>query len=292
MRGIGRASAAITFVNALATGVGAAASIGLSAEARVELHRGSATDASTGLELAVGERTPLVEASFSAGLTAFTPGPEWSGRLELRSSVPVACGLKSSSAVSVAILRSVAQATGRTVATVDAARLSAGLAQRIGLSATGAFDDALACAGGGVVLTDNRTRRLLRRERLPADLTVLLWIPPGRHEPSPQWKESFVQRTTEGEAAVDAFLSGDLFEAMERNTQLVEAVMGYDYADVRRRLKEAGALGAGVSGLGPALAAVLPSSRVIGGRDALQGAAGQLLVTAPRPPGELEEGAP
>ena len=81
MRGIGRASAAITFVNALATGVGAAASIGLSAEARVELHRGSATDASTGLELAVGERTPLVEASFSAGLTAFTPGPERSGRL-------------------------------------------------------------------------------------------------------------------------------------------------------------------------------------------------------------------
>lgn len=287
MRGIGEASAAITFVNALPTGVGAAAGIDLSVRVEVELSAATTSGSVTALEVVEGERSELVDAAFRVGIEEFAKDRPIAGRLWLRSEIPVARGLKSSSAVSVAILRAVAKAVGREVSAEEVARRSAELSHAIGLSATGAFDDALACAEGGVVATDNSTRRVLRRMTLPSSLRVLLWVPPGTHSASPRWMEAFRARAAEGQAVVDALLAGDLFEAMERNTILVESVLQYDYASARRRLKEAGAQGAGVSGLGPALAAVLPEERLEDGRSALGPVPGQLRAasfTTPRTP--------
>lgn len=277
MRGVGESHGAITFVNALPTGVGAAGAIGRGARAEVELTPTPGGTVATSPEMTVGERTPLVQASFASALAVYANGEPYSGRLALASAIQPSVGLKSSSAVSVAILRAVARALGRTTDDVEVARRSADLSQGIGLSATGAFDDALACAAGGVAITDNRSRAVLRQSNLPSSLDAVLWIPPGTHAVSPRWKAAFEARAAEGQAAVDAALAGDLFEAMERNTLLVESVMGYDYAAVRRRLKDAGALGCSVSGLGPALACILPRERVEDARSVLADAPGTTL---------------
>ena len=61
--------------------------------------------------------------------------------------------------------------------------------------------------------------------------------------------------------AVDAVLAGDWTGAMAANSTIVEKVMGYRYGPLREAVARAGAVAAGVSGLGPAFAAVAPVSR-------------------------------
>jgi len=256
MHGVGTASSAITFVNALPIGIGSAAAITLGVEAEVHLdleagHRGPS------VTIAHPSDTPLVRASVAAGVEHFLPGRTPSARVHIRSSIPSARGLKSSSAVSGAVLAAIARAAGAPVDPVVLARLSADLAQKIGLSATGAFDDAYASLAGGAVVSDNAARTLLWTGEPPAGLAVLLWIPAGTHRPSAEWRERFRVRAAEARPAVEAALAGDLLGAMGRNTELVESVLGYDYTNLRRQLERMGAAASGVSGLGPTLAVLV-----------------------------------
>ncbi len=261
MRGVGQAFGAITFVNALPTGIGAAAAVGLTARAVATLEPREGAP-SRRIEIAEVHRTPLVEASARRGLEAFPPKERSTLSIELDSMIPPARGLKSSSAVSGAVLAAVAHAGGGQPDAIELAGWSAEVSQEIGLSATGAFDDAFASIAGGCVLTDNRTRQVLKRPALPSGLAVVLWIPEGTHAPSVAWRERFHARESEGQAAVDAAISGDLFEAMRRNTALVEDVMGYRYRNLRGSLEDAGAIVSGVSGLGPTLAVLVPQDAI------------------------------
>ena len=77
--------------------------------------------------------------------------------IEIVSDIPVAMGLKSSSAVSSAGLLAVARASGATRPPLEIAKLSAQVSRETGVSATGAFDDALAGLASGVVVTNNYT---------------------------------------------------------------------------------------------------------------------------------------
>jgi shikimate kinase len=257
VRGVGRAGAAITFVNAVASGgTGSAGGIVLPVEAVVDLHPAPAGETGT-CDLDPGCDTPLARSTLLAALRAFAAGRDWNVRLAVRSQIPVSCGLKSSSAVGWAIASAVANAVGAPGDPTHVARLAADVAQEIGLSATGAFDDALAAGSGDVVVTDNRARRVLRRDVWPSGWTVVLRIPRERHAPSPQWAPAFGDPGPSALSAVRAALKGEYAEAMRRNTEEVERVMGYDFAPLRARLRAAGAVASGVSGMGPALAAIV-----------------------------------
>ncbi|MGD0250668.1 MAG: shikimate kinase [Thermoplasmata archaeon] len=268
MHGIGRASAAITIVNALPTGVGCAVGIGLYATAEVhvrptrKLHRPT-------LEIPAETRTPLVEEALRSGLARYFPSLPSDATLALHSEIPVARGLKSSSAVACAVLSAVAQAADAAASPIEIARLSADVAQETGVSATGALDDALAGLSPGFVLTDNHRRTLLREGPVDSGWEVALFVPPTSHRPSPEWSAAFRARFDEGAVAVAAAREGDWWAAMHRNTELVESVMGYPYAALRQKLRDEGALAVGVSGLGPTLAAVAPRDRIEGILDAL-----------------------
>lgn len=281
MRGVGRATAAISLVNAIPTGVGAAVAIDLPVRADIEMDGASGKDGSARLEVVGAMHSLLVQRSFEAAVDRYLGPGAWTGRLSVSSSVPPAVGLKSSSAVSAAVLQSVARAGGHTPAAIEIARLSADLTQAIGLSATGAFDDALACAGGGLVVTDNHARRVLNRTDLDPFLSTIVWIPPGAHEASPTVRSHFERKASEARAAVRAALDGRWFDAMEENSSLVEGVMGYDYSRYRQSLSALGALGTSVSGLGPAMAAIVPTDRtaaVLGWLERLPGRALQVAL--------------
>jgi shikimate kinase len=261
LHGVGTANAAITFVNGLTTGTGAAAAIGLTVRATVDLER-VPVGSSRPPTIPSSSDSRLARATLSDALRRFGGEVEVDARLEIASEIPPSRGLKSSSAVGVAIARSVANAFGQDPAPEVLARASADVSQAIGLSATGAFDDALASAAGGVVVTDNGTRTVLRRGAIDREWTVVLWSPPGTHEPSPEWAERFRAERDLGGTAVAAAERGDWLEAMSANTELVERVVGYDYRSTRKVLGELGALASGVSGLGPTLASVVPRPRV------------------------------
>jgi shikimate kinase len=259
MDGVGRAAGAITIVNALATGVGCALGIDLRAEARVRIQPRS-PGAPSEIAVVTGSRTPLVEVATHHALTRYAPSGAWSVELEIHCDIPVACGLKSSSAVASAVIQAVAQAFGSTPSSLEVALLSADASRSAGVSATGALDDALAGLSDGFVVTDNYLGKLLRTGPARPEWKVALFVPPATHAPSPLWIEKFQSHAKEARGAVEAALNGEWWTAMARNSELVERTMSYAYTPLRERVLRAGALGAGVTGLGPAFAAVGPAA--------------------------------
>lgn len=259
MIGTARSHAAVTIVNALPTGVGCALGIGLAVEARVTL-RPSAPAAEPRHRYSRGAGTPVVREALRLALDAFGDDRPQSAAVELRSEIPPARGLKSSSAVATAVVRATARAFGVEPDLVDVARIAAGAGRTAGVSATGALDDALAGLASGFWVADCRGGRVLRHAAADAGWKIALYVPRTKHAPSPTWAASFELRKIEGAAAVDQALAGNWWTAMRQNTELVEETMQYDYSGLRASLREHGALASGVSGMGPTLAAVVDPS--------------------------------
>ena len=181
MDGRAVAPAAGTVLNALATGTGSAFAIDLETTATVDLTTdGTVTaeiagqpDADTTLVERCAELT-VAEYADSAGLDAETVGV----CVRTESEVPMASGLKSSSAAANATVLATLSALelGDAVDRIDACRLGVRAARDAGVTVTGAFDDASASMLGGVTVTDNGTDELLARADL--DRHALVYTPP------------------------------------------------------------------------------------------------------------------
>lgn len=259
MIGAARTTGAISITNALPAGLGCAIGIDLPVEARVRLTRGGTAPEPT-IEILEEARTPLVEAALRDAISAYFPETHAVATLVLRSDIPPARGLKSSSAVSTAILLATARAAGRDPDALEIARRSAAVGVRCGVSATGALDDALAGLVPGFVLADNLRGEVLRRWNVEPELGVALYVPSLPHPPSPDMRAAFAGERPRGELAARAAYEGDWARAMQLNSEIVERTMGYRYEGLRRRLEAKGAVASGVSGLGPALAVIAPTA--------------------------------
>ncbi len=289
MKGSGSATAAVTFLNALFTGIGCAAGIELRASASVELVPADRRSFS----INPAADSPLVHAIAGAALDLWAPGERFEVRATLDSEIPVARGLKSSSAVSGALASAIAAALGRPTRPDEVARLSAAVSRAIGVSATGAFDDALAGLRPGIQVTDNVARRALRSDAPDPGWHALVLVPGAIHRPAPEYLESFRALAPEALAAETEARLGHALAAMELNTALVERALGVDLSGLHRRLRGAGALGSGVSGLGPSVVAIVPAERRGDARSVLAEEEGDLLdVTFTKEPNaDREEGA-
>jgi shikimate kinase len=258
MIGHGVAHGAVTFLNALFTGTGAAAGIDLATRATVDARPARAAR----VTLRGSADTPFGRAVAAWGLGRWGGGEPVAVTIEVASDLPVARGLKSSSAFASALLQGVAAAVGHPAPPEDVARECARVARASGQSATGAFDDALAGLVPGIHVTDNTAMRRLRSVPIPPDWRAVVLVPPDPHPPSPAVVDRFHAVAAEAEGAAAAATEGDVFAAMARNSALVEGILGYPYGPLRAAAADAGALGSGVSGLGPAFVAVVPTARV------------------------------
>ncbi len=258
MRGIGRSSGAISIVNAIPAGIGCAVGVRLHLLAEAEVDRAGAPTVEVDPPTS---STAVVAAAGRAALAAVDAAHPYSLRLRIDSEVPVGRGLKSSSAVATAAIGAVFDAFGRSAPPEEIARLAAEAGRRAGVSATGAFDDALAGLVPGFVVTDNRVDRLLMRAPVDPAWVAIVHLPTDPHPPVPDLVERFRGEAAEGAAAADDARAGRWAAAMERNSDLVERAMGYDYAALRRAFRSAGAWASGVSGVGPALVALADRAR-------------------------------
>ncbi|SDQ97609.1 shikimate kinase [Natronobacterium texcoconense] len=181
MDGRAVAPAAGTVLNALATGVGSAFAIDLETTATVELtddgdvvgEVADQPDADTTLV----ERCAAMaidEYADEAGLEPANVG----AHVRTESEVPMASGLKSSSAAANATVLATLEALGvaDSVERIEACRLGVQAARDAGVTVTGAFDDASASMLGGVTVTDNTDDELLARDEL--DWSALVYTPP------------------------------------------------------------------------------------------------------------------
>ncbi len=168
------APAAGTVLNALANGYGSAFAIDAHTEATVELDdSGSVSGEIGGAENA---DTRLIERCVELSVERFGDGE--GGHVRTESDVPMASGLKSSSAAANATVLATLEALGVDIEREDACRIGVEAARDAGVTVTGAFDDASASMLGGVTVTDNTRDELIRRDEPEWD--VLVYTPDER----------------------------------------------------------------------------------------------------------------
>ncbi|AFK19111.2 shikimate kinase [Haloferax mediterranei ATCC 33500] len=256
MHGRATAPGAGTVLNALATGTGSAFAIDAETTASVELND------SDGVRGTIAEApdadTRLIERCVDLVVEEFGDGE--GGTVETESEVPMAAGLKSSSAAANATVLATLSALGRSVgpdpdddiSRIDACRLGVRAAREVGVTVTGAFDDAAASMLGGVVVTDNTEDELVTRDEL--DWDVLVWTPPERAYSADADASRCENVAPMATLVADLALDGRYAEAMTVNGLAFSAALDFPTDPAVEAMPIAD--GVSLSGTGPSVVAV------------------------------------
>ena len=178
--------------------------------------------------------------------------------LTIDSQIPPSRGLKSSSSVCNAVISAVLDEHGITPDPIRVIRLGVECAREAKVTVTGAFDDACGCHLGGLVFTDNRRDRLIERREMPVHDVVIL--PSDRRiEKSAVPVIEYSKRKMQAREIL-ALAHDDPLAALTANGRMVADIIGMDTSLIDRAL-ELGALAAGVTGTGPAVAIIAERGR-------------------------------
>lgn len=260
---------AISIVNAVATGNGSSLGISLRVTAEAELGRGRGVRFLTGRneDRLVNNivRNTMPREMIESNLVI----------IRVKSEIPVSYGLKSSSAVSNAVSLACSRLARDSIddnAVLDAA-VRASLDAKV--SITGAYDDATACYYGGFTVTDNYSKRLIRREDAPDNLHTIIFLPRNTPRGDVRRLSSLSDLFTDAFRLAEA---GEYWKAMKLNGVLASAALSSRYAPIMAAL-ERGALAAGISGNGPSVAAVAYEDEIDDIRSALSRFEGRIIVS-------------
>ncbi|MCW4047317.1 MAG: shikimate kinase [Candidatus Bathyarchaeota archaeon] len=269
------AHGAATIINAIALGKGAAFGVDLWTKAEVRLT--NEPQVITGeITSDPAESTLLIEKSVSRVLQHFGVENRFGAKVKTWSNIPVARGLKSSSAAANAIALATVAALGEALDDLKVVKLGVAAACDAGVTVTGAFDDACASYFGGAVVTDNLKRKLLKRVTLPEDLTVLFHVPHSKAYTA----DSDVNRLQTFKPLVKIAYrearAGNFWAALTLNGLIYSSALGYDPSPSLDALST-GAVAAGLCGKGPAVTAVVSTDKIDAVKAALQRHPGEVL---------------
>ena len=254
--GRGYAYGAVSIVNAISTGRGAALGIDLVTKAEVKL-----TQDSNEIDLLNKNQNPSLAREMVRAVLSALDVEQMGAEVRTESNIPEAVGLKSSSSTAVAIALATLDALSRELQDIELLRLVAEASLKSRTSITGALDDASACMLGGFTVTDNTSMKLLRREEADETLHVVILIPPGRTYTGEFRKELLDPIRELVEEAFNLALKRSYWKAMTLNGILHAAALGIDTEPIIEALRTE-AFAAGVSGTGPAIAVVITSDKV------------------------------
>lgn len=251
--GQGEGHGGLSLLHALGAGYGC--SIGLNLSTKVRLR-----DDKPGkdVEDPNGVLDAVVDVWVEAGLEKPADELFW----QVRSTVPMGVGLKSSAAISVAAIRSLMDATKIELANTDIVDLASRAQLTAGVSFTGSVDDSWAAVEPGWKIVNPNLPAaegvILEGEFVDPDDWKVLIIPRGERELLPE-PERFSQMAAQFEKAIGAMEQGSLLVALTENGRATANALGD--AKGRRLANDLlvwGARGAGITGSGPAIAAVIP----------------------------------
>jgi shikimate kinase len=255
-----------TIINAISTGCGSAFGINLFVTAEVELvgsdmleiHCSADQDVDTTLmEICVKNVAEKFIEHYKIDIdTGFS--------VKTSSTLPVASGLSSSSATSNAVVMATAKTLIKEydiksddMSFNDQILLNMGVdaSLKAGVTITGAFDDASASFFGGLTLTNNIQRKILKMKVMD-EQNILVYMP-NRLSPTAQ---SDVRRmkliAPQVKLAFKEALHGDIYNAMTLNGLLYCASLGFN-PEMTLDALDAGATAAGLSGTGPSFVALV-----------------------------------
>ena len=275
-RGRAVAYGAVTIVNAISCGLGAALGVRLKTEAEVRLTNEPGRIVGRILS-DPEESTILIESVVNRVLEHFGLKDEYGAYVETTSNIPIARGLKSSSAAANAIALATVSALGETIDDVTLVNLGVDAAIDAKVTITGAFDDACASYFGDIVITENMSRRILKRVKAE-DYTVLIHVPPEKSYTAKSDVKRMKLIAKEVASVHGIALRGEHWQAMTINGILYSSVLGYDTSIVIEALS-AGAVASGLSGKGPAVASIVPEDAVDHVLEVLERWGGEIIKT-------------
>jgi len=245
---------AISIVNAIATGKGAA--LGISKKVNVEME----TSYGKGVIIEV-ENKSMSSRLINRVIEKIVTKNELSKtklKVSLDTEIPTGYGLKSSSAISTAVAMVCAKLFKPNMN--DTEILNAGVKASIEtkVSLTGAYDDACACYYGGFVVTDNYKKKLIRSEKCLNHVSAVIFIPKSRKRGNVKKLKTL---SADFEQAWNLAKKSDYWNAMNLNGIATSTILSSE-PEIILKLIENGAIGASVSGNGPSIAAIVKNNSV------------------------------
>jgi shikimate kinase len=266
---------AATIVNAIATGKGAAVGVDLWTRARVQL-----TDKPGVIESNIvsdpTEDPVLIEKTVGKVFEHFNLEGKLGAKVKIWSNIPIARGLKSSSVAGNAIALATVAALDRSLDDLTILNLSVDAAIEAKVTITGAFDDACASYFGGVVVTDNLKRIIVKRFEIAEDLAVLFYVPEKKVYTSGSDVQRMKRVASLVRIAYKEAVKGNYWSALTLNGLIYSSALGYNPSIAVDALM-AGALAAGLSGTGPAVTAIVSEEKIDRVKDAWQTYEGDIL---------------
>jgi len=243
MNKIGISHGAISIVNGISTRKGAAIALSLYAKVYMEYNVSDYTiinfrtnqQANTLLIQKVVEK--IVKINNWKGIHA---------NIFVDSQIPVSVGLKSSSAVAIALFRSFSYKKDDMLELVSQSNIEAGI------SITGAFDDAASCYYNGITIADNEKNVVIKN--IPSETWhVLICIPKYTIQKNNIDKSQYDIHKKEFEEALSCLIEGDTIKAIEKNGIAMSKICNIDLNHIKKELEGTNALVVSISGAGPAV---------------------------------------
>ena len=248
MSGTGISYGAISVLNAIPCGIGATIGVDLKTIAEFSPFERKFVE----LVGRPGMNTSLAETCVRRTFEYLGEKP-FDYKLRITSNIPPSRGLKSSSSVCNAVISAVLDHFGAKMDKLDLIRLGVECAKEAGVTITGAFDDACGCHLGGLVITDNTKNELLERREVPKYDVVI--ISPDRQIPKNKVNLARYRELKDQFEELAHSIDDDYLKVLTENGKHVASLIGMDYS-VCREAFSLGALAAGVTGTGPAVAIV------------------------------------
>jgi len=266
-----------TIINAIATGKGASFGVKLWTKAEVTL-----TDTPHVIKGEItsdpSENTVLIEKTVEKVLERFGLTGKFGAEVKTWSNIPIARGLKSSSVAANAIALATVAALQKEVDDLTVVNLGVEGAIEAKVTITGAFDDACASYFGGIVITDNFKRRIVKRFRVSENLKVLFYVPKTKVYTGSVKVEKLRYISPLVEIAYKESLKGNFWQALTLNGLIYSFALGYNPSIALDALT-AGALAAGLCGKGPAVTAVVDEDKINQVKEALMKYEGEVIET-------------
>jgi shikimate kinase len=240
---------AISIVNAIAMGKGATLGISLKTEAAIKTSQGKGV-------ILVSDNKTISSRLVNRVVQKVVPKKvldKTKLKISIRSEIPTGYGLKSSSAISSAVALACAKLFRPKWSDYEILIAGVNASIETKVSITGAYDDACGCYYGGFVVTDNYKRKIIKSEKGPHNLTSVIFIPKSRKRGK---VKNLKNLSVVFEQAWGMARNSDYWNAMVLNGLATSSILNSE-PKIITDLIERGALGATISGNGPAIAAVV-----------------------------------
>ncbi len=256
-----RSPGSATIINAIATGFGSAFGIGLDIKCVAKSTNSGITCSND-----VGADTGLMELCAKKVFNYYNiSDSEFGIDLKTESKLPMASGLSSSSASSNAIVKAVSSIISEEfnlnpLDDLEIINMAIDASLEAGVTITGSFDDATASYFGGVVVTDNKNREFIIKEKME-ECPILVYMPNFYSKSGDSNPARMKLLASLVETAFEFACNKDYFKALNLNGLIYSATLGFN-SSIAVDALEAGAIASGLSGTGSSFVAVASEDKI------------------------------